>query len=211
MASTLGSGEPFHAAPGDAHAERLLLLPSRRPFFFAFLEGFNRHSRLFPISDLQSLMYDILFLTPMHGGSRLGAAITIGALALLAFFGWRVFYFVSGIKSGAINTADLSFLSDFTFSQRAALSELPEGEWKGLMAGRVQDKETFVRHELPRGEGAVYLVDNGKNMPYRLKLKSPCFSNLNALPYMVDGKNWKLADLIAIVGSIDFVMGEVDR
>ena len=66
----------------------------------------------------------------MSGGSRLGAALTIGFLILLAFFGWRVFYYFSGIKSGALEAEDLSFLTDFTFSERAALSELPKGEWE---------------------------------------------------------------------------------
>jgi protein-disulfide isomerase len=70
----------------------------------------------------------------MHGGSRITTAILIGILALLALFGWRVFYYFRGIQSGTLETDDLSFLSDFTFSQRAAVSEIPKGEFELVTA-----------------------------------------------------------------------------
>ena len=68
----------------------------------------------------------------------------------------------------------------------------------------------FVRGETPRGELAFFMTADGKSdVPLRLKARAPSFSNLSVLPEI--SKGHLLADLIAIVGSIDLVMGEVDR
>lgn len=68
----------------------------------------------------------------------------------------------------------------------------------------------FFRGETPRGELAFFTVTDGKSdVPIRLKARAPSFSNLSVLPEIA--KNCLIADLIAVVGSIDLVMGEVDR
>ena len=68
----------------------------------------------------------------------------------------------------------------------------------------------FFRGETPRGELAFFMTADGKSdVPLRLKARAPSFSNLSVLPEI--SKGHLLADLIAIVGSIDLVMGEVDR
>jgi len=77
---------------------------------------------------------------------------------------------------------------------------------KGLRPPR---GEAYVRTENPRGEFGVYLVSDGSDRPYRLKWRSPSFINLGALGRMARG--WKVADLVAILGSFDIVLGEVDR
>ncbi len=63
--------------------------------------------------------------------------------------------------------------------------------------------------EAPKGELGFYLVSNQSISPYRCKIRSPSFMNLSLLREMLVG--WKMSDLIVILGSVDFVMGEVDR
>lgn len=69
--------------------------------------------------------------------------------------------------------------------------------------------EVYVRTEAPRGEYGIYMVTDGGNRPYRLKIRSACLSNLQALRDMVVGNY--VADAVIILGSIDIVLGEVDR
>ena len=69
--------------------------------------------------------------------------------------------------------------------------------------------EIFFRSEAPRGELGFYIVSDGTPKPVRLKGRSPCFSALSALQELSRGL--MVADIIAIIGSIDIVMGEVDR
>ncbi len=69
--------------------------------------------------------------------------------------------------------------------------------------------EVYVRTESPRGDLGVYLVSDGGDKPYRLKVRAPSFANLQALNHML--RDTYLADAVLILGSIDIVMGEVDR
>ncbi|MBI4299741.1 MAG: NADH-quinone oxidoreductase subunit D [Chloroflexi bacterium] len=69
--------------------------------------------------------------------------------------------------------------------------------------------DAYGRSETPRGELGFYLVSDGSIAPYRFKIRSPSFINITALCDMVVG--WRIADAVAITGSIDIVMGEVDR
>ncbi|MBZ0160276.1 MAG: NADH dehydrogenase (quinone) subunit D [bacterium] len=74
---------------------------------------------------------------------------------------------------------------------------------------RVPAGEVYQSIESPRGEYGVYLVSDGSNKPYRLHFRTPSFVNLESLSKMVEGR--LVADLVAIIGSIDIVLGEVDR
>lgn len=69
--------------------------------------------------------------------------------------------------------------------------------------------QVYSAIESPRGELGVYMVSDGGNRPYRCKWRAPSFSNLSALPHM--GRGALIADAVAVVGSIDIVLGDVDR
>jgi NADH-quinone oxidoreductase subunit D len=73
--------------------------------------------------------------------------------------------------------------------------------------GPVGDVYAFV--ESPRGELGYYLVSDGSNKPYRMKVRPPSFCNLQSLRKLVEGV--LVADVIAIMGSLDFILGDVDR
>lgn len=68
--------------------------------------------------------------------------------------------------------------------------------------------ETYVRIESPRGEIGCYIASEGKREPYRLKFRRPSFHNLQMLPKLLVGES--MANLIAILGGVDIVLGEVD-
>ncbi|HUM99691.1 MAG: NADH-quinone oxidoreductase subunit D [Halothiobacillus sp. 20-53-49] len=69
--------------------------------------------------------------------------------------------------------------------------------------------ETYAAVEHPKGEFGIYLVSDGSNKPYRLKVRAPGFAHLSALDEMSRGH--MLADVVAIIGTQDIVFGEVDR
>ena len=73
----------------------------------------------------------------------------------------------------------------------------------------VPEGEIYVAVEAPKGEFGVYLVADGTNKPYRVKLRAPGFAHLQAMDYLCRGH--QLADVSAILGSLDIVFGEVDR
>ncbi|MEX2649654.1 MAG: NADH-quinone oxidoreductase subunit D [Alphaproteobacteria bacterium] len=69
--------------------------------------------------------------------------------------------------------------------------------------------ETYTAVEAPKGEFAVYLVSDGTNKPYRCRIRAPGFPHLQGLDFM--SKGHMLADVVAIIGALDIVFGEVDR
>ncbi len=74
---------------------------------------------------------------------------------------------------------------------------------------RVPEGEVYVAVESPRGELGCYLVSDGSAKPYRLHIRGPSFVNLQTLPHMLRGG--LIADAVAIISSVDPIMGEVDR
>jgi NADH-quinone oxidoreductase subunit D len=74
---------------------------------------------------------------------------------------------------------------------------------------KVPEGETYAAVESPRGELGCYLVSDGGPKPYRMHIRGPSFVNLQALPHMMRGG--LVADAVAIISSVDPVMGEVDR
>jgi NADH-quinone oxidoreductase subunit D len=92
-----------------------------------------------------------------------------------------------------------------------AIEKLPPGDVQAALPKRIRPDagDLYVRTETPKGELGYYLVSDGTASPFRVKVKSPCFVNLSALPAMARGS--MIADVVAILGSIDIVLGEVDR
>jgi len=92
-----------------------------------------------------------------------------------------------------------------------ALDMLPEGEYTAKVPKVIKPPagEVFTRIESSRGDLGVYIISDGSTSPYRLHWRGPSFINLAAIGEMVRG--WKIADTVAILGSIDIVLGEVDR
>jgi NADH-quinone oxidoreductase subunit D len=74
---------------------------------------------------------------------------------------------------------------------------------------RVPPGEVYQAVESPRGELGYYVVSDGSNRPYRVRVRDPSFVNLQSLPHMVTGR--LLADVVACIASVDPVMGGVDR
>jgi NADH-quinone oxidoreductase subunit D len=92
-----------------------------------------------------------------------------------------------------------------------AIDRLPPGDVQSAIPKRIRPEagELYVRTETPKGELGYYIVSDGTATPYRIKIKAPCFVNLSALPAMSRGA--MIADVVAILGSIDIVLGEIDR
>ena len=93
-----------------------------------------------------------------------------------------------------------------------ALQQLPEGDVSSSLGRRLLRPpagEVYLRAENPRGELGVYLVSDGTDRPYRVKVRPPSFCNLSALKHML--KDAWIADSVVILGALDIVLGEVDR
>ncbi|MEL0037040.1 MAG: NADH-quinone oxidoreductase subunit D, partial [Gammaproteobacteria bacterium] len=73
----------------------------------------------------------------------------------------------------------------------------------------VPEGDAYAAIEHPKGEFGVYLVSDGANKPYRLKIRAPGFAHLSAMNEMVSGH--MLADVVAVIGTQDIVFGEIDR
>jgi NADH-quinone oxidoreductase subunit D len=92
-----------------------------------------------------------------------------------------------------------------------ALDRLPDGPVMAKVPRKLKlgPGDTVQAVEAARGELDYYLVGDGSDTPYRLKVRSPCFSNLSLLSELAEGI--LLADLVAILGSLDLVIPEIDR
>ena len=74
---------------------------------------------------------------------------------------------------------------------------------------RVDKAEIYTAVEAPKGEFGVYLISDGSSKPYKCKIRAPSFSHLQAMDYLIKGH--MLADVPAVLGSLDIVFGEIDR
>ena len=92
-----------------------------------------------------------------------------------------------------------------------ALDRMPDGDVRAKVPKYIKPPAGEVYHvvESPRGEQGFYVVAQGGEMPYRVRFRSPSFVNLQALPIMCQGR--LVADVTAVIGSIDIVLGDCDR
>ena len=91
------------------------------------------------------------------------------------------------------------------------IDNIPEGDFQAKTKAvlKLPKGEFYTRVETARGELGVYIVSEGGTTPYRIKFRSPGFSNLSALEHMVVGS--KLGDLMATMGTLDLVIPDIDR
>jgi NADH-quinone oxidoreductase subunit D len=92
-----------------------------------------------------------------------------------------------------------------------AVENIPAGDVQAAVPKRIRpdNADLYVRTETPKGELGYYIIADGTTSPFRVKVKGPCFVNLSLLPAISRGA--MIADVVAILGSIDIVLGEVDR
>jgi len=91
------------------------------------------------------------------------------------------------------------------------IDTIPEGEFQAKTKAvlKLPKGEFYSRVETARGEFGVYIVSEGGTTPYRIKFRSPGFSNLSALHHMANGS--KIGDLMATMGTLDLVIPDIDR
>jgi NADH-quinone oxidoreductase subunit D len=94
---------------------------------------------------------------------------------------------------------------------RQAFDQLPSGDPNSAVPRRIRPAagDAYMRTESPRGEIGFYLVSDGSDKPFRCKGRSPCFTAISAIDAI--GRNSLVADAVATVGSLDIVLGEIDR
>lgn len=94
---------------------------------------------------------------------------------------------------------------------RQLIDSIPEGDFQAKTKAvlKLPKGDFYQRVETARGELGVYIVSEGATTPYRIKFRSPGFSNLSALDHMVRGN--KIGDLMATMGTLDLVIPDIDR
>ena len=94
---------------------------------------------------------------------------------------------------------------------RQALDKLPAGEFRVKVPRllKIPPGEVFHTIEAPRGELGFYIKSNGTEKPERVKMKSPSFINLQSLESMCEGDLF--SDVVGVLGSLDIVLGEIDK
>ncbi len=95
---------------------------------------------------------------------------------------------------------------------RQALQQMPsEGDVHAALPKKVRPPKgsIYKRTESPRGDLGYYIISTGKPVPYRVKMRSPAFTALSVLDEIARG--WMISDVLAILGSLDIVLGEIDR
>lgn len=116
---------------------------------------------------------------------------------------------IEKMPSGAVSVADGKVVPPKRADMKASMEALIH-HFKLYTEGyRVPAGEVYSAVEAPKGEFGVYLVADGSNKPYRCKIRAPGFAHLQALDYL--SRSHMLADVSAILGSLDIVFGEVDR
>ncbi len=116
---------------------------------------------------------------------------------------------MAGLPGGPVNTADRHVALPPRNEINTSMESLIR-HFKLVTEGfRVPRGMVYQAVESSRGELGFLLVSDGTNRPYRCKVRGPSFSNLSALPHMAKGE--LLPDLVAVIGSIDIVLGDVDR
>ena len=116
---------------------------------------------------------------------------------------------LSGLPGGPVNVDDGKVVLP---DKQKVLTSMEELIHQFMLVTQGQDApagEVYFGAENPKGELGFYIMSKGGGVPYRLKIRAPSFVNLSILPHMLPGH--MISDVVAIMGSLDFVMGECDR
>jgi NADH-quinone oxidoreductase subunit D len=92
---------------------------------------------------------------------------------------------------------------------RQAIKDMPKGPVRIKPPRNAVKGKSAWAHRGPARRGFMYIIGNGDDHPYRLKVRSPIFCTVSAAPWMLKG--YKVADVPAIMGSVDMCLGETDR
>ncbi len=113
------------------------------------------------------------------------------------------------LPQGKLKTSDNKLATPIRNDMKQSMESLIHHFKLFTQSFTIPADETYIGTEAPKGEFGVYLISNNTNKPYRCKIKSPGFANLQALNFM--SKNHKIADVVTIIGTKDIVFGEIDR
>ena len=124
---------------------------------------------------------------------------------VIAFVGTRL----ENIPEGPVKVDDGKIVTSSRSSMKQSMESVIH-HFKLFTEGyRVPSGETYFAVEAPKGEFGIFLVSDGSNKPYRCKIRAPGFAHLQALDHLTKGH--LMADIPAILGSLDIVFGEIDR
>lgn len=124
-------------------------------------------------------------------------------------------------SSTNLNNEKVDFFSFFDFLYKTKKNQLNKKTKYTSMEGLIQHFKkysegikvpkgfAYAAVEAPKGEFGVYLISDGSSKPYKCKIRAPGFSHLQSMDYLIKGH--MLADVPAVLGSLDIVFGEVDR
>jgi len=182
------SGARLHAAyfrPGGVHQD----LPP------GLIDDIRSFCRTFPkvIDDIQHLLTENRIFKQR--------TVDIGTMSAAEA--------LDGLPPGPVKVADRKIAPPPRAEMKRSMEALIH-HFKLYTEGyHVPARETYTAVEAPKGEFGVYVVSDGTNKPYRCKIRAPGFAFLQATDYM--SKGHMLADVVAIIGAMDIVFGEIDR
>ena len=113
------------------------------------------------------------------------------------------------LPSGPVNVADMKIVLPPKERVLTRMEELIHHFINVTQGINAPPGEVYFAHENPKGELGFYINSKGGGTPHRLKIRAPSFVNLSILPHVLPGH--MMSDVVAILGSLDFVMGECDR
>jgi len=135
--------------------------------------------------------------------------VTRASLYLVAAFGSALAFAAENMPGGPAKSIDNKVTPPTRGEMKHSMEALIH-HFKLYTEGfKVPAGETYTAVEAPKGEFAVYLISDGTNKPYRCKIRAPGFASLQATELL--SKGHMLADVVANIGSVDIVFGEIDR